>query len=94
MIEYKNNSSNNIVEISVEGKITEADFDRVSSQMKADINKHGKLRLLETFHSFEGIDPITLWKDRRVRLRSCTRSDENRYPEAWQNQSFGRCSQL
>ena len=63
MIEYRNNSNNNIVEISVEGKITEADFDRVSSQMKADIKKYGKLRILEEFHSFEGIDPIALWKD-------------------------------
>ena len=62
MIEYRN-SDNNIAEITVEGKITESDFDRVSSQMKADINKHGKLRLLEKFHSFEGMDPIALWKD-------------------------------
>ena len=68
MIEYKNSPNNNIAEISVAGKITEADFDRVSSQMKADIQKHGKLRLLETFHSFEGIDPITLWKDAKFGL--------------------------
>ena len=63
MIEYKNYPDNNLVEISISGKITEVDFDRVSSQMKADIDRHGKLRLLEIFHSFEGIDPITLWKD-------------------------------
>lgn len=68
MIEYRNNPDNNIVEISVAGKITEADFDRVSSQIKEDIQKHGKLRLLETFHSFEGIDPITLWKDAKFGL--------------------------
>ena len=68
IIEYKNYPDNNIAEISVAGKITEADFDRVSSQMKADINKHGKLRLLEVFHSFGGIDPITLWKDAKFGL--------------------------
>lgn len=68
MIEYKNNSDNNIVEIIVEGKITEADFDQVVSQMKADIEKHGKLRMLEEIRSFEGIDPITLWKDARFGL--------------------------
>ena len=67
MIEYRNPDSN-IAEITVEGKITESDFDRVSSQMKADINKHGKLRLLEEFHSFEGMDPITLWKDAKFGL--------------------------
>ncbi|NJR41124.1 MAG: STAS/SEC14 domain-containing protein, partial [Leptolyngbyaceae cyanobacterium CSU_1_4] len=68
MIEYKNNPNNNIAEITIKGKITEADFDRVSSQMKADIDKHGKLRLLEEFHSFEGIDPIALWKDAKFGL--------------------------
>ncbi|WP_228056965.1 STAS/SEC14 domain-containing protein [Tychonema sp. LEGE 07203] len=36
--------------------------------MKADIEKHGKLRLLEEIRSFEGIDPITLWKDAQFRL--------------------------
>ena len=39
MIEYRNNPNNNIVEISVEGKISEADFDRVIAQLKDDIEK-------------------------------------------------------
>ncbi|MGB3207335.1 MAG: STAS/SEC14 domain-containing protein [Crinalium sp.] len=68
MIEYRNNPNNNIVELTVEGKITEADFDQVIAQMKADINKHGKLRMLEEIQSFEGIDPITLWKDAQFGL--------------------------
>ncbi|MEL6164382.1 MAG: STAS/SEC14 domain-containing protein [Cyanobacteria bacterium J06628_3] len=63
MIEYRNNPENNIVEISVEGKITEADIDQVVAQIKADIEKHGKLRILEEIRSFTGIDPIALWKD-------------------------------
>lgn len=68
MIEYKNNPDNNIVEICIEGKITEADFDRVISQMKSDIKKHGKLRILEEVRSFDGIDPMALWKDARFGL--------------------------
>lgn len=63
MIEYTNNPDNNIVEICVEGKITEADMDQVVTQLKADIEKHGKLRILEEIRSFTGIDPIALWKD-------------------------------
>jgi hypothetical protein len=47
MIEYKNNSNNNIVEISIEGKIIEVDFDRVIFRLKEDIASHGKLRILE-----------------------------------------------
>lgn len=65
MIEYRNNPNNNVVEITVEGKITEADFNQVITQLKADIEKHGKLRILEEVRSFDGIDPIALWKDVR-----------------------------
>lgn len=63
MIEYRNHPDNNIVEISVSGKITEADFDRVIEQMKADIDKHKKIRLLEEVRDFEGMDLMALWKD-------------------------------
>ncbi len=65
MIAYKNNPNNNIVEIIIEGKITEADFAQVVSQLKADIAKHGKLRVLEEIRHFEGIDPLALWQDLR-----------------------------
>ena len=65
MIEYKNNPNNNIVEIIIEGKITEEDFDQVDTQLKVDIAKHGKLRILEELRHFEGIDPHALWKDIR-----------------------------
>ncbi|MGB3263884.1 MAG: STAS/SEC14 domain-containing protein [Microcoleus sp.] len=68
MIEYRNNPNNNIVELTVEGKITEADFDRVVTQMKADIENHSKLRLLEEIRSFEGMDLIALWKDAQFGL--------------------------
>lgn len=62
-IKYKNNPNSNIVEIYVDGKITETDLERVISLLKVDLQKHGKLRILEDIRSFEGIDPIALWKD-------------------------------
>ncbi|NJN23327.1 MAG: STAS/SEC14 domain-containing protein [Acaryochloridaceae cyanobacterium RL_2_7] len=68
MIEYRNNPSSNVVELTVEGKITEADFDQVIVQLKTDIEKHGKLRLLEEIRSFEGMDLIALWKDAQFGL--------------------------
>jgi len=68
MIEYRRNPDHNIVEISIEGEISETDFDQVSARLKADIEKHGKLRILEEIRSFEGIDPIALWKDARFGL--------------------------
>ncbi|MEM9092413.1 MAG: STAS/SEC14 domain-containing protein, partial [Cyanobacteria bacterium P01_F01_bin.53] len=61
--EYTNNDTNNIVEIVVEGTITEADIDRVLPLVKADLAKHGKIKVLEEIRSFEGMDPMALWKD-------------------------------
>lgn len=69
MIEYKNNASDNVVELVVAGKLTEADFDQVIVQMTADIEKHGKLRLLEEIRSFEGMDLMALWKDAQFGLK-------------------------
>ena len=63
MIDYKNNENNNLVELTIFGKITEADFNRVTALLADDIKRHGKLKLLEEIRSFEGIDPIALWKD-------------------------------
>lgn len=65
MIEYQRNSDNNIVKIIIEGKITEEDFDGVISQLKIDLEKHHKLRVLEEVRHFEGIDPMAFWKDIR-----------------------------
>ncbi|PZD74725.1 hypothetical protein C1752_00581 [Acaryochloris thomasi RCC1774] len=68
MLEYRNNPTDNIVEIIVEGQLTEADLDQIIAQLKIDLDKHGKLRLLEEIRSFEGIDPIALWKDAQFGL--------------------------
>jgi hypothetical protein len=63
MIEYRNHPNTNVVEISIAGHITEADFDHVITQLKIDLEKHGKLRILEEVRDFSGIDPIALWRD-------------------------------
>ncbi len=68
MIEYRNNPTSNVVELIVEGQITEADLDQTISRMKLDISRHGKLKVLEEIRRFEGIDPIALWKDAQFGL--------------------------
>ncbi|MEM9150912.1 MAG: STAS/SEC14 domain-containing protein [Cyanobacteria bacterium P01_F01_bin.3] len=69
MIEYKNNPNDNVVELAVEGKVTEAELESAVIQMTADIEKHGKLRLLEEIRSFEGMDLMALWKDAQFGLK-------------------------
>lgn len=65
MIEYIRQVDSNIVTIIIEGKITENDFERVVSQLKSDLEKHHKLRVLKEVRHFEGIDPPVFWKDTR-----------------------------
>ena len=68
MIKYQNHLNNNIIELTVEGKFTEADLASAIARLKPDIQTHGKLRMLEDIRSFEGIDPIALWKDAQFGL--------------------------
>jgi SpoIIAA-like len=63
MIEYTRNPDRNIVKIIIAGKITEDDFDRVITQLKIDLERHHKLRILEEVRQLEGIDPLVFWKD-------------------------------
>ena len=63
MVKYKENSENNIVEICVDSKITKTDFEQISTQLKASIQKHGKLRLLEEVHRYHYTESIMLLKD-------------------------------
>ena len=60
---YRSSGESNVVEIIIEGKITAADFDRIMPLVKADLAKHGKVKVLEEIRSFEGMDPMALWKD-------------------------------
>lgn len=62
MIKYQKNPNDNIVEICIDDRITEADFQQLTNHLKADINKHGELRLLEEVRHFD-IDSLTLLKD-------------------------------
>ena len=66
MIQYKNSPDNNVVEICVDGEITETDFNRTIAQLEADIRKHGKLRILEEIRNFQGGNPLLIWKDARL----------------------------
>lgn len=61
MIEYRNSPNNNIVELTVEGKITTADFNSLIVKVDADFATYGKLRVLEDIRSFKEIDPMVLW---------------------------------
>ncbi len=62
MLEYKVNDEKNIVEIIVEGKITQEDFDNCIKPIEEMIERSGKIKVLEEIREFPGFDPSVLWK--------------------------------
>ena len=49
----------------VDGKITDEEMNTAITQMKADLDKGGKIKLLEDIRAFEGMEPAAFFKDPR-----------------------------
>ena len=61
MFEYKENAENKTIEIIIDGKIEQEEFDKVAPQMEDFIGAHGKIKVLEEIRKFEGMDPSVFW---------------------------------
>ncbi|GJD57153.1 MULTISPECIES: STAS/SEC14 domain-containing protein [Methylobacterium] len=68
MLSYAKKPDSNVAEIVVDGKITDAEMDAAMTAMKADLDKGGKLKLLEDIRAFEGMEPAAFFKDPRFGL--------------------------
>ena len=68
MLTYEKKPKSDYAEIVVEGKITDEEMNAVIEKMKADLDKAGKLKLLEEIRSFEGMEPAAFFKDPRFGL--------------------------
>lgn len=60
-IQYREDDSTKVAEITVSGKITLEDYTSAVEPMQAFIDKHGTVKFLEVIESFSGFDPATLW---------------------------------
>ena len=54
--EYKEHPEQALVELIVEGRVTEADFDAITGRLAEFIARHGKIKVLEIVKSFDGVD--------------------------------------
>ena len=61
-IDYKEHTEDNIVELSISGKLTKQEYESVTSQLEAFIDKHGTVKILEVVHDFDGVDSSILWQ--------------------------------
>ena len=63
MLSYKEYDNAHAVEIVVGGRVSTEEFDRVAGKLEAFIARHGKVRVLEVVHDFEGMDAGAFWHD-------------------------------
>ena len=68
MLSYEKKPDANYAEIVVDGKITDDEMNAAIAGLKADLDKGGKLRLLEDIRTFEGMEPAAFFKDVRFGL--------------------------
>lgn len=72
MLTYEKKPKANFAEIVVDGKITDEEMNSAITQMKADLEKGGKLKLLEDIRTFEGMEPAAFFKDPRFGISMMT----------------------
>lgn len=77
MIFYTNIPGSNIVEICIAGEVTGLDSDRIAARLKADMEKHGNLRILQEVRNRNGTKPSMFWKNNRF-----ARAHENGFTHA------------
>jgi SpoIIAA-like len=63
MIEFREIPNTNIVEFTIDGKISKEEFDDIIARFEAAIQKHGTVRVLEEIRSFGGMPVLKFWDD-------------------------------
>lgn len=69
MLSYTEHDNAQAVEISLSGRVSTAEFDRVAEKLEAFIARHGQVRVLEQIKDFEGMDAAALWHDVKFSFR-------------------------
>jgi hypothetical protein len=63
MISYSTEPNSPVVELVVEGKVTDADLRANIERLCDDLERNGKTRILEVINHFTGMEPQALWTD-------------------------------
>ena len=63
MLEIRERPGSNIVELTVDGRITREDFDKAVAVLDKKIAEHGNVRLLEEVKRVGAVEPSLIWED-------------------------------
>ena len=69
MLSYTKTPDSNVAEIVVDGKISDEEMNAAITAMKADLDRGGKLKLLEDVRAFQGMEPAAFFKDPRFGIQ-------------------------
>lgn len=69
MLAYKELDNLAAVEIDISGRVSTEEFDATATKLEAFIARHGRVRVLEIIHDFEGMDATAFWHDLKFSLR-------------------------
>jgi SpoIIAA-like len=78
MLRYRQFDNTKSVEITVKGRVSLQEFERVAAKLDAFIARHGTIDVLEIIESFDGMDARAFWRDLRFSLHHL--------------RDFGRCA--
>ena len=60
-VAYAEDDASKTVELTVSGRITKEDYDKIIWPMQEFIDRHGKVKLIEVIESFEWFEPGVIW---------------------------------
>lgn len=63
MMSFETDDATGVIEFTVEGGITRAEYDAAVEAMEAGIARHGKISALAVIRSFTGMELSAWWKD-------------------------------
>jgi hypothetical protein len=66
MISYRTEPNSPVVEVTVEGKVSDADLKAVFGRLRDDLEQNGKSRILEVIRHFGGMEPQAYWTDLKL----------------------------
>jgi len=75
MIRYSSQPGTPVVEITVEGKVTDDDLKAVMLRLRDDLEQNGKTRLVEVIEHFTGIEPAAIWTDVKLGIPLANKVD-------------------
>ncbi|QFT82221.1 hypothetical protein FIU89_16460 [Roseovarius sp. THAF27] len=60
-VEYEEDAETKTVELTVAGKVTREDYDRIVDRMQGFIDTQGTVKLIEVIESLDGFAPSVIW---------------------------------